>query len=151
MSWLVVRDRCWIADRLARRGLPHPGCWPLCDQDEEDINHLLSTYVFAREFWFFLLRRVGLQVLTPKSDETSFDDWWDRSSNAVAAPLRKGLSSIIILGAWTLWNIRNRCVFDAESPNLARALSLAGEELLYWTLAGARGINNLLAQGLNES
>jgi len=81
----------------------------------------------------------------------SFDDWWDRSSNAVAAPLRKGLSSIIILGAWTLWNIRNRCVFDAESPNLARALLLAGEELLYWTLAGARGINNLLAQGLNES
>ena len=81
----------------------------------------------------------------------SFDDWWDRSSNAVAVHLRKGLNSIIILGAWTLWNIRNRCVFDAESPNLARALLLAGEELLYWTLARARGINNLLAQGLNES
>jgi hypothetical protein len=63
--WLVVRDRCWTADRLARRGLPHPGCCPLCDQDEEHINHLLSTCVFAREFWFFLLRRVGLQMLTP--------------------------------------------------------------------------------------
>ena len=33
----------------------------------------------------------------------------------------------------------------------ARALLLAGEELLYWSLAGARGINNLLAQGLNEN
>jgi hypothetical protein len=144
--WLVVRDRCWAADHLARRGLPHPGCCPLCDQDEEDINHLLSTCVFAREFLFFLLRRVGLQVLTPQPDETSFDDWWDRSSNAVAAPLRKGLNSII-LGACTLWNIRNRCVFDAESPNLARALLLAGEELLYWALAGARGINNSLPKG----
>ena len=81
----------------------------------------------------------------------SFDDWWDRSSNAVAVHLRKGLNSITILEAWTLWNNRNQCVFDAESPNLARALLLASEELLYWTLARARGINNLLAQGLNES
>ena len=22
--WLVAHDRCWTADRLARRGLPHP-------------------------------------------------------------------------------------------------------------------------------
>jgi len=63
--WLVVRDRCWTADHLARRDLPHPGCCPLCDQDEEYINHLVSTCAFARKFWFFLLRRVGLQVLTP--------------------------------------------------------------------------------------
>jgi hypothetical protein len=92
---------------------------------------------FAHKFWFFLLRRVGLQVLTPQSDETSFDDWWDKSSNAMDVHLRKGLNSIIILGAWTLWNICNRCVFDAESPNLARALLLTSEEVLYWSLAGA--------------
>jgi hypothetical protein len=90
-------------------------------------------------------------VLTPQSDETFFDDWWDKSSNAMDVHLRKGLNSIIILGAWTLWNICNRCVFDAKSPNLARALLLTSEEVLYWSLAGARGINNLLAQGLNES
>ena len=89
-------------------------------------------------------------MLTPKSDETSFDDWWDKSSNAVDVHIRKGLNSII-LGVWTLSNIHNRCVFDAESSNLARAMLLASEELLYWSLAGAQGINNLLAQGLNES
>jgi hypothetical protein len=22
--WLVAHDRCWMADRLARKGLPHP-------------------------------------------------------------------------------------------------------------------------------
>ena len=54
--WLVVHERCWMADRLTRRGLPHPSCCPLCDQEEENTNHLLSTCVFAREFWFFLLR-----------------------------------------------------------------------------------------------
>jgi hypothetical protein len=68
----------------------------------------------------------------------------------VAVHLIKGLNSIIILGTWTLWNIRNRCVIDAAT-NLAKDLLFASGELLYWSLAGARGINNLLAQGLNES
>ena len=36
----------------------------------------------------------------------------------------------------------------SEPPNLARALLLASEELLFGGFAGARGINHLLAQGL---
>jgi hypothetical protein len=46
--WLVEHDRCWTADRLARRGLDHPDCLPLCDQDDESINHLLVSCVFSR-------------------------------------------------------------------------------------------------------
>ena len=70
-------------------------------------------------------------MLTPQSDETSFDAWWERSSNAMAVHLKTGLSSIIILGAWILWNIRNWCVFDADSPNLARTLLSDSEELIF--------------------
>jgi hypothetical protein len=52
-----------------------------------------------------------------------FYDWWDRSSRRVPDQLRKDLSSIIILGFWTLWNLHNLCVFDGEPPpNLARPL-----------------------------
>ena len=39
--WLVAHNRCWTADRLARRGLPHPEHCPLCDQAAETIDHLL--------------------------------------------------------------------------------------------------------------
>jgi len=46
--WLVTHDRCWTADRLAGQGLPHPAQCPLCDQEEETINHLLVSCVFAR-------------------------------------------------------------------------------------------------------
>jgi len=27
--WLAVKNRCWTADRLAKRGLPHPAVCPL--------------------------------------------------------------------------------------------------------------------------
>jgi len=39
--WLAAHNRCWTADRLARRGLTHPDRCLLCDQEEENIQHLL--------------------------------------------------------------------------------------------------------------
>jgi hypothetical protein len=53
--WLVAHNRCWTTDRLARRNLDHPDACVLCDQEEETINHLLLSCIFARQFWFILL------------------------------------------------------------------------------------------------
>lgn len=50
--WLVAHDRCWTADHLERRGLPHAENCPMCDQAPVSINHLLVGCAFAREFWF---------------------------------------------------------------------------------------------------
>jgi len=61
--WLATHNRCWTVDQLARKGLPHPECCPLCDQMDETIDHLLVSCVFTRQFWFRLLRSVGLQIL----------------------------------------------------------------------------------------
>ena len=60
----------------------------------------------------------------------------------MAVHLKTGLNSIIILGAWILWNIRNWCVFDADSPNLARTLLFDSEELIFWGFG--RGMRNQL-------
>jgi len=38
--WTVAHNRCWTADRLAKRGLNHPPKCPLCDQVGESIDHL---------------------------------------------------------------------------------------------------------------
>ena len=102
--WLVTHNRCWTEDRLARRGLDHPSHCLHCDKDTvtETINHLLEDCVFARDFWFGMLQKVGMQNLSSQLDETSFEGWRDRASKAVNGLARKGLNSIVILGAWTL-------------------------------------------------
>jgi len=49
--WLVAHNKCWTADRLARGRLPHPEpeqC-PLCDQHDETINHILVSFISARQ------------------------------------------------------------------------------------------------------
>ena len=120
-------------------GLQHHQKCLLCDQEEETINHLLVSCVFSRQFWFELLHKFELQTLAPQRVEPSFEVWWCRSNEIVADQDRQGLSSLIILGAWSLCNHRNRCVFDRASPTLQGILASVHEEAKLWGLAGVKG------------
>ena len=57
--------------------------------------------------------------------------------------LRKGFNSLVILGAWTIWKHRNRCVFDGCNPSLVTALRVAREEAVLWSLIGAKALSFL--------
>jgi hypothetical protein len=107
---------------------------------------LLVGCVFARQFWFFLLQRVGLAALAPQPSDISFDDWWRRASDSINGLAQRGLNSLIILGAWTIWRHRNECVFNGKSPRLPSALIMTGEDSLFWGLARARGLAQLTNQ-----
>ena len=86
----------------------------------------------------FLLPRVGIQALSPLQDEPSFNEWWAKAESRMDGSHKKGLNSLIILGAWTIWNHHNRCVFYG-TPNVAEALLFSSEEQRYWNLAKAQG------------
>jgi hypothetical protein len=141
--WLVMHNRCWTAGRLAKRGLPHPSACTLCDQEEETIQHLLISCVFARQFWYLLLRRSGLPNLSLDNALCSLDDWWSRAVEKIPRDLQSGFNSLVILGAWSLWRQHNDYVFNERSPSLASALTLAGDELRMWCRVGAKGLNLL--------
>lgn len=141
--WLAAQKRCWTADRLAKRGLDHPSKCPLCDQEAETLGHLLVACVFSREFWFKLLRQLGLQLLAPQPGLPSML-CWEEVSWAVNRPI-KGLNSLIALGAWIIWNHHNKCIFEGWTPNVSLALSLAREEILLWEMAGAKSLSFLAA------
>jgi hypothetical protein len=87
----------------------------------------------------------GARSITPQHDDVSFDDWWANSNDRVSSPVQKGLNSIIILGAWAIWNHRSRCVFYGILPSLNEVMFLIKEELHLWCLVGARGVSYLLA------
>jgi hypothetical protein len=58
----------------------------------------------------------------------------------------KGLNSLVILLAWTLWKHRKRCVFDGVTPPVSIVLHEASEQAHLWTLAGAKALRELLEQ-----
>lgn len=142
--WLVAQNRCWTADRLAKRGLNRPNNCPLCDQDAESTNHLLVPCVFARVFWYKALRKFGMHSLAPQPAVTSFLDWWENASEIATGLSKKGLNSLIILGAWLIWLHRDRCIFENGSPCLSLILKQFEDESR-WMAAGAKGLSYLAA------
>jgi hypothetical protein len=104
----------------------------------------LNTYsnnVFARQFWYVILHSIGLAALTPQPHVSSFDDWRDKAVLTVSEDARKGLNSLIILRAWTIWKHRNDYVFNGATPRLSTTLNLAREEAHLWSMAGAKGLS----------
>jgi hypothetical protein len=147
--WLAVRNRCWTSDRLARRGLPHPDRCPLCDQEDDTIQHLLTSCVVARQVWFSLFSTLNLSTLAPRQQDNNFAKWWRKVSRKISKEKRKGLNSLIILGAWSIWKHRNDCIFMAESPSVSLILSNFRDEHSLWCLARAKNLQALGICGTN--
>ena len=113
---------CWTADRLARQGLDHPEYCPLCDQDEETVQHLLVACVFSRQVWFSVLSQMGLQPQAPDNNAIVFQDWWREAVLRVPKERRGGFNSLVALVAWSLWKHRNACVFDNVPPSVTKII-----------------------------
>jgi hypothetical protein len=123
--------------------MPHPVVCPLCDQEQETVQHLLSTCVFARQFWHGILAPFNLGHHIPSPVEASFVEWWEGVINQIHKDKKKGFNSVIILGAWCLWLHRNRVIFHEESPSSAKVLRSFLVELACWVLAGAKQLGSI--------
>lgn len=95
-----------MADRLAKRGLPHHPACPICDRAEETIQHILVSCVYTSFF-----HKLSMAALTPLIDAPRFVGWWRNTIRNTPKEIRKGLNSLIILVAWKVWKFRNVCVF----------------------------------------
>jgi hypothetical protein len=81
--WLVMHNKCWTADRLQKRDLSHPKVCPFCDQEQETVQHLLTSCVFTRQFWYSIHSPFGMGQQTPRLEDTNFADWWRKVGNRV--------------------------------------------------------------------
>lgn len=86
-----------------------------------------------------------MQALSPQPETVSFMSWWESNNAVVGSLINKGLDSLIALGSWTIWNHRNKCVFDGIAPSLSQVLKQAGEDYEVWAFAGAKGLSLLSA------
>jgi hypothetical protein len=71
--WLALRDRCWTADRLLRRGLPTHTLCPLCKVHDETLDHLSLDCPFANVVWDGI--NTGLRAMFPTS-AAPLSVWW---------------------------------------------------------------------------
>lgn len=139
---LADQNRCWTAERLALRGLSHAPCCILCDQTEETRHHLLAGYVVSRVTSHEVLSWCRLTI-SPPDGHADFFKWWSSDITGSPACVRKGLDSLIVLSAWSVWKHHNACIFDGAQPSHARLVQTIQEDVQSWARAGAKGLNML--------
>lgn len=113
-AWLALRRRCWMADRLLRRGLPSHVLCPLCKVHNETLDHLSLDCPFARIIWAGIYAGLGLHLPTPAAPLL---DWWPAAVEGLPVARRKETNSLTSLVLRSLWLERNARVFDKlETP-----------------------------------
>jgi len=92
-----------------------------------------------------LLRRFILPDLAPQSLLVSLVEWWQQAGDTLNKETWRGFNSLVVLGTWVLWKLRNDIVFNGASPLIDRALLLAQNEADLCILAGSKGLSGLVA------
>ena len=142
--WLADLDRCWTAERLARRGLQHHTACLLCDQAPETMQHLTIGCPFSRQIWHAILAWLRLPCTIPDDNTTSLVSWWEAARQGTPKAMRKGLATATLLVPWMIWKQRNSCVFDGAQASVQTCTAQIKEEARLWARAGALGLRDIL-------
>uniref|UniRef100_A0ACD6AK31 Uncharacterized protein n=1 Tax=Avena sativa TaxID=4498 RepID=A0ACD6AK31_AVESA len=144
-AWLVLQNRVWTADRLARRGWPNCGLCKLCNQRLESAAHLLFKCRFSIRIWNKLKLWLGLhQIDTALWQQFhSVKEWWKKAIHK-KGPHRKALASLTMLVSWELWKERNARVFRGHSVTVDMMVTKIKNEARLWCFAGAKALSSLI-------
>lgn len=79
-NWLANLDRCWMADRLARRGLQHhPHMSSLRSRTRDDTPPLCLECPFSRQVWHEIISWLRMTCTPPSTLQESSDCVWNRA------------------------------------------------------------------------
>jgi hypothetical protein len=139
--WLAFRGRHWTADRRHRHGLDARLECYLCDQEPENIDHIITECSFSRQIWWSILMAFGVD--SSQVGGGTILEWWQRWRRRWIGVKRKGADTLFGLVAWELWKERNARLFRNESATSAQFLAKVKQIADLWIRAGARQLGAL--------
>jgi hypothetical protein len=144
-AWLVNQNRIWTADRLAKRGWPNCGLFPLCKQCTETVDHLFVNCRYTTRLWNSVIQWLAINVGHQHHHGTNLTvpEWWELMAGEHATN-RKAMASITLLVTWEIWNERNDRVFHNKSAPLHVMLDRIKREARLWVIAGAKRLGDIM-------
>jgi hypothetical protein len=146
-AWLILQDRVWTSDRLARRHWDHSPVCPLCRTTAETAVHLLAQCRYTLRIWSLLATWIGPHFPPPTRwlHSASPNDWWLQITTVPDTP-RKGLRSLTLLVSREIWKERNNRIFDRRGASVPSFVNRIRDEVSLWIAAGVKDLAGLLAR-----
>ncbi|KAL4584844.1 hypothetical protein LXL04_009454 [Taraxacum kok-saghyz] len=110
--WRVLRNRLPTRGSLQGRGihLETVRC-PLCNEQEETVNHLLGSCTVANAMWGKVFRWMQLQRISVSSMDQLFD-WLEGVK--VSKDKKKLIEVILCTTLWGMWRYRNDVIHESR-------------------------------------
>jgi hypothetical protein len=145
-SWLIIQNRVWTADRLAKRGWPNGRVCPLCRCRDETASHLLFQCRFSIRIWKMVKDWLHIHDFHPSSwDEFDNVELWWTSTVLAHGGRKKAMATLFMLVAWELWNERNARTFKHVDTMPTIIFDRIKSEARTWVIAGAKHLGFFMA------
>jgi hypothetical protein len=125
--------------------------WPLCDQAEETIQHILVSCVFSHQIWALVLQRLGCIVITPQPSVGSFSSLWSNARYQLPKELKCCLPCHSDCMKHEMYGSTGMTVFNGAQQNITALLQPISNECVLWCFAGASELQRLLIQSLHPA
>lgn len=74
-NWTLAHGKILTGENLMKRGFLGPFNYPLCNNNQEDINHLLWDCPFAKSCWNLAYGDLARFIRWPSSPHPSLGNW----------------------------------------------------------------------------
>jgi hypothetical protein len=125
-AWLLVQKKILTIDRLVERSWPCDPICPLCDHEQETVEHLCLACVFSQEVWVLVARWTDGLIHIP-SVTAIMEEWWNSSMTRHSKEVGRLIASLLIYTSWNIWKERDRRIFDRVFSRPTQILTLTEE------------------------
>ena len=108
-AWEAIWRRILTMDQLKRRGWALSSRCYLCKADEESANHVLIHCPKAAMIWHLNFALFGVHWVLPNSIKETILGW---NGTFVGKKRKKAWNAAPLCLFWTLWNERNKRIFE---------------------------------------
>lgn len=95
-SWLALQNQMLTTDRFRKMGYEGPSRCPLCEEAEEDKDHILINYNYVSNCWLWLCKKLGWYSSFPNSILGMFQGWPILFKNSLYGGLWNLAPSLVI-------------------------------------------------------
>lgn len=106
-----------------------PALCVFCKAESESTYHVLLHCHFAWKVWATMMDWWDLQGALPSSMEAVFHWWECEKLNRKEKLLWKVISLAVL---WSLWKLRNECIFEFATPQLKDLCDLIKIRVALW-------------------
>ncbi|KAK2639361.1 hypothetical protein Ddye_027156 [Dipteronia dyeriana] len=129
--WQLWRGKIVVRELLLKFGMiniPDKEC-PLCSSGVESLDHFFLKCSWSLLLWRSCMNWWGVQFCINNSVQQWMEAW---CGLCPGFKHERSWNSLFCAIVWSIWEVRNKCIFENEEPNVVKATEVVKFRVVWW-------------------